>query len=141
MRTLLLASTLAVLAACSDSQTTAPSNARSGRASGDVAPSTQGIIIHDGKPQSGPTAYTTVTTVVSADATVPAGGAVAQKAYCPSGTTAISGGFEMVGFGSASAPPHVSQSMPYSNGWWVRVENSMTGASDMSFRVYVRCIS
>ena len=143
MRTLLIASILAALAACSDNQTTAPANARSARASGDVAPSTQGVIIHDGKPQPAPTGFTTVTTIVSADATVPAGGAVAQKAYCPSGTTAISGGYQMVGLGNSAAPPHVSQNMPYVgyNGWWVRVDNSMTGAYDMSFRVYVVCIS
>jgi hypothetical protein len=141
MRTLLLASIFVTLAGCSDSQTTAPANARSARASGEVAPSARGTIIRDNKPQSGPTGYTTVTTVVSADAILPAGGAAAQKAYCPAGTTAISGGYEMVGFGSALAPPHVSQNMPYSNGWWVRVENSMTGAYAMSFRVYVLCIS
>lgn len=143
MRTLFIVSILAALAACSDSQTTAPGSARSARASGDVAPSTKGIIIHDGKPQPAPSGFTTVTTIVSADAAAPSGGAVAQKAYCPAGTTAISGGYEMVGLGSPTAPPHVSQNMPYvgSNGWWVRVDNSMTGAYDASFRVYVLCIS
>ena len=140
MRTLLLVSVIAALAACADSQPTAPANGRGAHSASGEA-SNKGIIIPQAKPQPAPTGFTTVTTVVSADATVPAGGAVAQKAYCPSGTTAIAGGFEMVGLGSSAAPPHVSQSFPYSNGWWVRVDNSMAGAYDMSFRVYALCIS
>lgn len=143
MRTLMLVSVLAALAACADSQTTAPARARSARASGDVAPSTQGIIVHDNKPQPTPTGFTTVSTVVSIDVDVPPGGAVAQKAFCPSGTTAISGGYAMGNLGNSDAPPHVSQDLPYVgyNGWFVRVDNTMTAAQDVTFHVYVLCIS
>lgn len=141
MRTLLLVSVLAALAACSDSQQPTAPNARSARtASGDVGPSTKGIIIPQAKPQPAPTGFTKVT-VDSADAYAPAGNVALQLVNCPAGSTVISGGFVTTSFGNVLAPPQVTMNYPYNNSWVVRFDNRMAGAMGMGFRVYAVCVS
>jgi hypothetical protein len=139
MRTLLLLSvvaTLTTIAACSDEQpataprstpiTTVPTTQAS-----DVAPTGQG------KPAAG---FATVTIVTSNEISLP-GGAIAGQAYCPAGTTRISGGYAFTSEGNLFAPPTVSQSYPIVNGWWVRAHNVMPGAYGAAFKVYVLCAS
>jgi hypothetical protein len=136
MRTLLL-SAVVLLAACDGTQpTTGPASARSTPTA--LAQENASDVNNQGKPAAG--AGFTVTTVTSADIYVP-GGATAGQAYCPAGSTAISGGYAFVNEGSWSALPVVTQNQPFGNGWWVRVVNSEVGHMGMTFRVYVVCAS
>jgi hypothetical protein len=139
MRTLLLLSvvaTLATLTACSDEQpATAPRSTPTATVptaqASDVAPTGQG------KPAVG---FATVTIVTSNEISLP-GGAIAGQAYCPAGTTRISGGYVFTNEGNLTAPPSVTQSYPIVNGWWVRAHNVMPGAYGAAFKVYVLCAS
>lgn len=141
MRTLLLVSALAALAACSDSQqTTAPANSRGRVASGDVAPSGQSTVTPNAKPVSTP-AFTTVTQVVSNEIALDAGYAIAGSAVCPVASTLVGGGFTFVSEGNPNARPFVRESQPLNNGWFVSVANWATGAYYASFKAYALCAS
>ena len=141
MRTLLLVSALAALAACSDSQqTTAPANSRGRVASGDVAPSGQSTVTPNAKPVSTP-AFTTVTQVVSNEIALDASTAIAGSAVCPVGSTLVGGGFTFVSEGNPNARPFVRESQPLNNGWFVSVANWATGAWYSSFKAYALCAS
>ena len=139
MRTLLLLSVVATLAACGDEQpATAPRSTPTATVpmaqAGVDAPTGQG------KPVSGPVAFTTVTVVTSNEFSLP-GGAIAGQAYCPAGTTRIGGGYTFTNEGNWSAPPIVTQNYPIANGWWVRVLATLPGSYGGAFKVYVLCAS
>lgn len=139
MRALLLLSTVVALAACDDAQpTTAPANGR-------IAPVASGqTAAAISTPQARPapnTGFSTVTTVGSAEFTVIAGGASGGSVGCPDGTTRVSGGYALTNEGALNATPTVTQSVPLSNGWFVRVVNRLPGAMDAAFKVFVLCAS
>lgn len=139
MRALLLPLTVVALAACDDAQpTTAPSTGRIAPvAAGQAA---AGISIPQAKPAPN-TGFSTVTTVGSAEFTVNAGGATGGSVGCPDGTTRVSGGYAFTNEGALNATPTVTQSVPLSNGWFVRVVNRLPGAMDAVFTVFVLCAS
>ena len=142
MRTLLLVSALAALAACSDTQQTTAPASRSGRAaSGDVATAGRTAVSPDAKPVSGQSGFTTVTQVVSNEIALDAGAAIAGSAVCPAGSTLVGGGFTFVSEGNPNARPFVRESHPLSNGWFVSVANWATGAYYASFKAYALCAS
>jgi hypothetical protein len=139
MRTLLLLTTVVALAACDDAQsTTAPSNSRIGP----VAPvqAAAGVGVPQAKPAPN-VGFTTVTVVGSTEFTVLAGGASGGSVGCPDGTTRISGGYAFTKEGALTATPTATQSVPLSNGWFVRVVNRVPGAMDAAFTVFVLCAS
>lgn len=130
MRTLLLASTLVVLAACSDNQQpTAPRSASSrGSAAGDVAPVGQGIKLPDAKPAD-QVGFTNVTKVITTGVPINPGSQQVVTAHCPTGTVVIGGSYRLWGFDPAGAVPWVSQSEDDgSNGWSVYIANKQPGA-------------
>jgi hypothetical protein len=141
MRTLILVSALLALAACSDDdQATAPAFHPISNAS--VVPAASAGVVQSAKPVQGPTGFTQVSTDSSAVIISVAGGAVAGQAYCPAGSVLTGGGYVMINEGNWQAPPVVTQNYsPYPNMWWVRIMNAMPGASNATFRVFVRCIS
>jgi hypothetical protein len=138
MRTLLLLSTVVALAACDDAQpTTAPSTGR-------IAPVAAGqaaaaISTPQAKPAPNP-GFSTVT-LESAEFAVAAGNAIGGSMGCPDGTIRISGGYGFTNEGAFSAAPTVTQSVPTSNGWFVRVVNRLPGATYAAFKVFVVCAS
>lgn len=140
MRTLLLASALLVLAACSDTQQpTAPRSASSrGSGAGDVAPAGQGIA----QPYSKPTdqvGFTKVSRVESAMIVVQAGAMMTGHSYCPANTTLVSGGYNVANI--SATLPFVAESLgsTVENVWEVRVYNP--GASAISLWVEAYCVS
>jgi hypothetical protein len=140
MRTLLLISVVAALAACSDKDSsTAPEQNRalpvSAATSSPQVQNGQG-----GKPGAGG-GFTTVTVVKTSEIQLP-GGAIAQTAVCPAGSTVVGGGYEFTNEGNPNAVPHVTQSYPVgSSGWWVRVTDWATGSWPVAFYVYALCAS
>jgi hypothetical protein len=143
MRTLILLSTLVLLAACSDDQhATAPRTSRSASNSThelttriqDLTPGANA----QGKPAS---AFSTITTVISADKSIPAfSSSTDAHADCPAGTTVVGGGFQY-GFFASNAPPTTTSSLPHNNGWWVTIGNEVSGAGDAVIRVWALCLS
>src|SRR5438046_207167 len=101
MRTLLLLSAVAILGACSDNQSTAPTASRSPNrsAAGDVSPSNPGSVGGQARPQD-QVGFTTVTTVTGTTADLNNNGLISNTstATCPAGTHAIAGGYT-VNFG------------------------------------------
>jgi hypothetical protein len=143
MRTLLLLSTLVVIAACSDNQTpTSPM--RGGAASGNVAPSGQGIKVPDAKP-SGPVAFTKVTYVYASALQVPAGSFNVQDAICPAGTVLVGGGHELGSTGGTA--PLVWRSRPHlvgangADGWSIAVDNTQAGSALIYIQAWANCAS
>jgi len=136
MRTsLLLLSTVFVLAACADdSHTTAPGNARSAAgsvASATVEPGTSAPI-NQGKP-NGPT----ITTVKSGIVTIGMGTAGSATATCPVGTQLIGGGYVLNGYiGQFALDTNAPNA---SNGWTVRGTLSALG-SFVTVNVTAICI-
>lgn len=141
MRTVLLLSVIAVLAACDDAQpTTAPANARA--IPTPVADmNASGAAVSQGKPAPAPSGWTKVTVVQSTESVVLAGGATAAYASCPAGTTPISGGYVFTNEGNTAAPPSVTQSVPVADAWFVRVVDRMPGAFAAAFKSYALCAS
>ena len=139
MRTLLLLSVVATLAACADEQ---PATAPRSTPTATVPMAQAGVDAPTGlgKPVSGPVGFTTVTVVTSNEFSTP-GGAIAGQAYCPAGTTRISGGYAFTSEGNPSAPPIVTQNQPFGNGWWVRILATLPGSYGGAFKVYVLCAS
>jgi len=141
MRAILLLSTiatLATLAACDDSrETTAPASRQS-----TPVPPTQaspGVVVPGAKPAPG--SSLTLTTVTSTEFTVLAGGAVGGSVGCPDGTTRVSGGYGFTNEGASTATPTVTQSLPLTNGWFVRAVNRLPGSMDARFVVFAVCAS
>jgi len=118
MRTLLLLSAVAILGACSDNQSTAPTASRSPSrsAAGDVSPSNPGSG-GQAKPQD-LVGFTTVTTVTGSTAylnvNVPSN---TSTATCPAGTHVVGGGYAVTGI---TASLQVQRTAPNNtNGWTV----------------------
>jgi hypothetical protein len=132
MRKLLLLSAVAILGACSDNQSTAPTASRSPNrsAAGDVSPSNPGSVGGQAKPQD-QVGFTTVTTVTGSTAnldniTFLSNGSTAT---CPAGTHIIGGGYNIT-WGLSSVK--VQRTLPNNtNGWTVVATldggNSATG--------------
>ena len=139
MRTLLLISAVAALAACSDKDSsTAPVQDRALPVS--ATPSSPQVqTAQGGKPGSG--GFTTVTIAKTAEIQL-AGGAIAQTALCPVGSTLVGGGYEFTNEGNPNVAPHVMQSYPIgSSGWSVRVTDWAAGSWPVAFYVYALCAS
>jgi hypothetical protein len=141
MRTLLLLSAVAILGACSDNQSTAPTASRSPNrsAAGDVSPSNPGSAGGQAKPQD-QVGFTTVTTVTGTTADLNNNGLISNTstATCPAGTHAIAGGYT-VNFGLPSVK--VQRTVPNNtNGWTVTA--LLDGAlSSAQFVATAVCIS
>jgi len=130
-----IAGTLATLAACDNDQpTTAP--ATSARMTPAVSTQANDAAVSQAKAAAG---GLTVTTVTSNDIVVPSG-AVAGSVACPAGTTRIGGGYAMSNEGGWE-PFMVSQNIPISNGWWVRVIKPNANPNPVVFKVYALCAS
>lgn len=140
MRTLLLVPALAALAACSDSQPTAPANSQSRTGAGTVAPSTQVAVAGGAKAQQG----LTVTVVTSGYVYVAAGSLASGTIACPAGTTLTGGGVDLSIAGNYAAPATITTSIPHpytTNTWLGTVSNYMAGATGGDFKVYALCAS
>ncbi len=140
MRTLLLVSALAALAACSDSQPTAPANSQPRTAAGNVAPSRQVAVSGGARAQQG----LTVTVVTSGYVYVAAGSLASGTVACPAGTTLTGGGVDLSIAGNYAAPATITTSIPYpyaTNTWVGTVSNYMAGATGADFKVYALCAS
>lgn len=143
MRTILLISAAAVLAACSDNQQpTAPRSASSrSSAAGQVAPSTQGIKLPDAKPVD-QVGFTKVGQIYTGVVWVNPGEFKWAVATCPDGSTVVGGGYEFSGGnGNKDAPAFISESRPWENTWRVAVSNYATGSQQAGFRAWVLCAS
>ena len=141
MRTVLLLSVIAVLAACDDEQpSTAPANARA-----IATPTTQASVetgpVAQGKAPPPPSGWTKVTVVQGPSTQVLAMSTVGAYASCPAGTTVIAGGFLFTSEGNQAAPPQVTQNVPGAGFWFVHVVNRMPGAVDAAVRSYALCAS
>ncbi|HTI06680.1 MAG TPA: hypothetical protein VL549_15355 [Gemmatimonadales bacterium] len=140
MRTLLLIPALAVFAACSDSQPTAPANSQSRTTAGNVAPSRQVAASGGARAQQG----LTVTVVTSGYVYVAAGSLASGTVVCPAGTTLTGGGVDLSPAGNYAAPATITTSIPYpyaTNTWAGTVSNYMAGATGADFKVYALCAS
>jgi hypothetical protein len=142
MYRLLLLLAVVVTAACSDTQQpTAPSKGRTpapnGSAAGQLAPS----------PQAKPTdqvGFTKITHVITNPQTLPAGSVSELTAQCPSGSVLTGGGYSTSVFPNLSndARPFIADSRDGgANGWYVRVFNTATGATEILFWAYAYCAS
>jgi hypothetical protein len=133
MRTLLLAFTALVVAACSDTpQSTAPHTGGSAR---DRQPSDQGIKIPDAKPAD-QVGFTKITRVVSSPKSFLPGWTGMIMATCPDGTTIVGGGYRI--FGGGINHPLISFSdinEAYPNAWSIELDNPAAGASGTLYAV------
>jgi hypothetical protein len=147
MRAILLLSTLAVIAACDNgNSSTAPGANRpspSASASGDVQPGSPSDAVAGAKPQSG---FTTITTVTSASGILggagnvtgwPSHGTLAKA--CPAGTQVVGGGYTMTA--GTVGDLHVEASVPDgANGWKVTATNTGSSGSMAYFTVTAICV-
>ena len=140
MYRLLLLLAVCVAAACSDTQQpTAPTkggaHTPSGSARGQLGPSQQG------KPTD-QVGFTKITHVITNPQTLPAGAVGELTAQCPSGSVLTGGGYSTSVFPNLSndARPYIADSRDGGgNGWYVRVFNTATGATEILFWAYVYC--
>ena len=150
MRTLLLASTALIVAACSDNpQPTSPrsiSSATSG--AGDRAPATSTISQTYSRPTD-QVGFTKTVSVSSPPKTIPGGvpGASFGSAtvLCPSGTVLVGGGY-MLTLTPGGTWPLIAYSVPHSvagipDGWVANVQNQQPGAADVTLSAYAICAS
>jgi hypothetical protein len=144
MRTVLLFSAVAILAACADDQhSTAPASSRSasnGRhaAAGNATVSSVGVT-PQGKP-IGQIGFTQVQSYVSGVWTIGVNESQDAVFFCPDGTVATGGGFIL----DATTPDHlpfVERSVPFQNGWRVLVRNMAIGSLPASLTILVDCAS
>ena len=141
MRTILLVSAAAVLAACSDSQSTAPSSMPSrSSAAGDVAPGGTNLTQPYAKPTD-QVGFTKVTQIVSGAVSVNPGEYKWAVAYCPDGSFVVGGGHAMAINGNHDAPAFVGESRPDANSWRVGVSNYATAAQTATFQAWLLCAS
>jgi hypothetical protein len=146
MRTLILLSTLVILAACADDQhATAPANSRSlnsarSTAAGDARASSQ-LVSAQGKPTDA-VGFTKITTVISTW-TFPANGNGFAHTDCPVGTTVIGGGFGYDlpgGFPIVPAPSMIGSGI-VGTGWQIALINNQPGAISWTIEVAAYCAS
>jgi len=142
MRRLLLLSAVFVAAACSDTQQpTAPTKSRA------LAPNESAGAQLSPSPQAKPTdqvGFTKITKVLTNPQVLPAGSVGELAAQCPAGSVLTGGGYSTSVFPNLSndARPYIADSRDGgSNGWYVRVFNTATGATEIVFWAYVYCAS
>ena len=138
MRTLLLATTFLVVAACSDNpQPTGPRSASSrGTSAGDLAPAAHPVAQASGKPVD-PVGFTKITRVLSVNKSLPPGAIDQVTATCPPGTTVIGGGFA-----TAGGLPIIIKSMDNSsNGWVLIAQNLENAQNSLSIGAVAYCAS
>jgi hypothetical protein len=123
-------------AACGDKQPTSPNTGKS-PSPGVSSPRTQLAKSPDAKPTD-QVGFSKVQTVSSSLESVVAGESKDVFAYCPAGTTVVSGGHLAWVSGSA---PFISMSYPDGDRWHILVVNDQAGAAFLTIRAWVVCVS
>jgi hypothetical protein len=143
-RLFLLTAALVLSACADDSHTTGPAS-RSGvgsrSASGDVAPSGEGIKLPDAKPAP-QVGFTKITVLTSVPVNVSAGEGTGATETCPAGSTAIGGTYNISSHVTGATAPWLNENgLDGSNGWRVGFWNDQVGASGFNYTVSVYCAS
>ena len=139
MRTTLgLLATVIAIAACDDQQqpTSPPTETSSPRAAVTVASASPVAKAPDARPAD-QVGFTKVQYFETGLISVNAGANGDYTLNCPAGTFVISGGHNLWG----GVSPLVRLSRADGNGWHVLISNDAAGATFMTFRVSVNCIS
>jgi hypothetical protein len=141
MRSLLLLSTLVVLAACADdSRTTAPRAASNNQFVSDARSASQ-LPVAQGKPTD-VVGFTKVTQVIATWSLAPSASEIYIHADCPTGTTAIGGGYAFdFGFVPTVLPPAVLAASPVGNSWGMTFVNNQPGALTWQVKIAATCAS
>lgn len=142
MRTLLLVSTMLLLAACSDNQqATAPRSVGSATSgAGDRIPATASQTNSKPIDQVG---FTKITRAwLFPHVAVSANSTGTGTATCPAGTTVINGGYRILGVPNGGAFPIVIWSEDDgANGWTVILNNTQPGSVLLTLEVFAYCAS
>ena len=144
MRAIFLLSAVVLLAACNDDQRpTAPTQAQPNAlrgAAGDVRQSARLL-----SAQSRPTdavGFTKVTLVIATWTLAPSVSDMYVHADCPTGTTAIGGGYAFdYGFVPTVLPPAVLAASPVGNSWGMTFANNQPGALSWQVKIAATCAS